>query len=79
MCDKVETVKGFCYLGDEVMCDKVETVKGFCYLGDRMNARKRVEMEEIQECGRYCMEKGSFCRCKERHIKATVCEISYVI
>ena len=54
MCDEVETVKGFCYLGN-----RLNTSRG-CEA--TVTARSRLGWKKLRECGEYCSEKDSFCR-----------------
>ena len=81
VCNKCnKATNGAAEVQQEVMCDEVETVKGFCYLGNRLNAnggceaavtaRTRVGWKNSESVERHCSEKESFCRLKERYMKA---------
>ena len=52
MCDKVETVKGFCYLGNRL------NANGGCEAA--VTARIRLGWKEFREYGGYCLKKILF-------------------
>ena len=54
MCDEVETVKRFCYLGNRL------NASGRCEAA--VTVRTRVGWKKFKSVVRYCLEKDSLCR-----------------
>ena len=61
MCDKVETVKGFCYLGDRL------NANGGCEAV--VSARTRVGWKKFRECGKILFRKRFSLQMKEKIYK----------
>ena len=70
MCDEVETVKGFCYLGDRL------NASGGCAAA--VTAGTRLGWKKFRECGEILFGKR-FLFVDERKDIEKLCEISYVI
>ena len=66
MCDEVETVKGFCYLGNRL------NVSGECEAA--VTARTRLVWKKFKKCQEILFEKRFSLR-----MKGKVCTINYVI
>ena len=73
MCDELETVREFCYLGDRL------NASGGCEAA--VTARTRVGWKKFRECDKILFGKRFFLQMKEKIycIRAKLCKISYVI